>query len=36
MDRYNPNKYGIIFRDKLFVADDTVASIDLRLGEVDV
>lgn len=33
MDRYVPYKYGILFRERLFVAEPVVASFHLRLAE---
>lgn len=33
-DRFVPSKYGIIFREKLFVGGNTFASFYLKLGEV--
>ena len=26
VDKYNPTKYGIIFKEKLFVAEETICS----------
>ena len=35
MDKYLPTKYGIIFREKLYVAENTIATLYLRLAEVE-
>ena len=34
IDKYIPTKYGIIFREKIFVNETTLASFYVRLGEV--
>lgn len=34
-DKYTPTKYGILFTERLYVSDTTVASLHLRLAESD-
>ena len=34
VDKYNPTKYGIIFKEKLFVAEECTCSFYLRLADL--
>jgi hypothetical protein len=34
VDRYNPYKYGIIFKERLFVNDETLSTFFLRIANV--
>ncbi len=33
-DKYIPSKYGIIFREKIFVAEETIVTLNLRITEL--
>jgi len=35
LDKYVPTKYGILFREKLFISDENLTSFYLRIGEVE-